>query len=173
MIEFIEKHKRLLAGYCTVLRIFGWIFLGLGGIGIALLVIESTQTGGAVDVRGALGFIKRSNTANISMGLVSLGFAQLVRYLCGNDRKMGLLLRFGEKIFYFCAIIVIWNIGVLIWIKANGLFGGNSPLYSYLLLYFLPILLYKTAKILILVGLGQFLKHFVAAIEPSKLKIQG
>ena len=168
MIKYIEKNKRLLAGYSTVLRILGWILLGMGGIGTVLLIIEATQTGGTINLTGTLGMLKRSNSINISLALVSLGFAQLIRYLCGNVHKMGLLLRYSEKIFYLCAIIAIWNIGVLIWVKATGRFGGNSSLYSYWLLYFLPILLYKIAKILILVGLGQFLKHFIAAIEHSK-----
>ena len=106
MVEFIEK-KRLLVFYCTALRILGWILLCMGVIGVALLFTEAAQTGGSAELRGALGYIKRSNTVLISIALVSLGFAQLVRYLFLNDRKMGLLLRYGEKVFYLCAIIEI------------------------------------------------------------------
>lgn len=169
MIEFIEKNKRLLVGYSIVLRTLGWILLGMGGIGVVLLIIDSTRTGGNVDLRGTFGMLKRSNSMYISIAMVSLGFAQLVRYLCGNVHKMGLLLRYSEKILYLCAIIAIWNVGVLIWIKATGRFGGNSSIYSYLITYFLPILLYKITKALILVGLGQFVKHFIAAIEHTRL----
>lgn len=168
MIEFIEKNKRLLVVYSTALRTLGWILLAMGGIGVVLLIIDATQMGGTVDLGGTFGMLKRSNSINISIAMVSLGFAQLIRYLCGNVHRMGLLLRYSEKIFYLCAIIAILNVGGLIWVKTTDLVGGNRSLYSYWLLYFLPILLYKSAKILILVGLGQFFKHFIAAIEQSK-----
>ena len=141
MIEFIKKNKRLLVGYSIVLRTLGWILLGMGGIGVVLLIIDATNMGGNVDLRGVFGMLKRSNSINISIAMVALGFAQLVRYLCGNVHKMGLLLCYSEKIFYLCAIIAIWNVGALIWVKTPGMSGVNRFLYSDWLLYFLPILL--------------------------------
>jgi len=171
MVEFIEK-KRLLVFYCTALRILGWILLCIGFIGTALIFIEASQTGGSVNLRGTLGMIKRSNTLFISIALVSLGFAQLVRYLFLNDHKMGLLLRYGEKVvFYLCAIIAVWNMCVFFWIVATGRTGGDNSLVSRWLLYFMPTILYKVAKILILIGLGQFLKHILVMAEESRLKI--
>jgi len=111
----------------------------MGFIGTALLFIEASQTGGSVELRGALGMIKRSNTVFISIALVSLGFAQLVRYLFLNDHKMGLLLRYGEKIFYICAIIAVWNIGAYFWLVATGLIiGDSSPILRWLL-YFIKL----------------------------------
>jgi hypothetical protein len=142
----------------------------MGVVGTVLLVLEASQTGGRVNLEGTLGMLKRSNTIFINIGLASLGFAQLVRYLCGNGHKMGLLLRYGEKIFYLCAIIVIWGVGVEVWLVATGRMGGNSSLDLRWLMFFMPTLLYKSAKVLILVGLGQFLKQLIAAIEGSKLK---
>lgn len=171
MLEFIEQ-KRLLVFYCRALRILGWILLCMGFIGTALLFIEAGQTGGSVELRGALGYIKRSNTLFISIALVSLGFGQLVRYLFLNDHKMGLLLRYGEKIFYLCAIIAVWNMCVFFWLVATGhQMGGDSSFISRWLLYFVPTLLYKVAKILILIGLGRFLKHILVMAEESRLKI--
>jgi len=170
MVEIIEK-QRLLVFYCRALRILGWILLCMGFIGIALLSIEAAQTGGSVNLRGALGYIKRSNTVFISIALVSLGFAQLVRYLFLNDHKMGLLLRYGEKIFYLCAIIAVWNMCGFFWLVATGRTGGDNSFVSLWLLYFMPTLLYKVAKILILIGLGRFLKHILAMAEDSRLKI--
>jgi hypothetical protein len=84
---------------------------------------------------------------------------------------MGPLLRYGEKVFYLCAIIVIWGVGAEVWLVATGQMGGNNALDLRFLMFFMPTLLYKSAKVLILVGLGQFLKQLIAAIEGSKLKI--
>lgn len=170
MLEFIEKNKRLLASYCKVLRILGWILLCMGVVGTVLLVLEASQTGGRVNIEGILGMLKRSNATFITTGLVSLGFAQLVRYLCENGHKMGLLLRYGEKIFYLYAIIVIWEVSVQVWLVATGQMGGNNSLGLRWLMFFMLTLLYKSAKVLILVGLGQFFKQLIAAIEGSKLK---
>ena len=170
MVKFIEK-KRLLVFYCGALRVLGWILLCTGVIGVALLLIEAAQTGGSVELRDTLGYIKRSNTVFVSIALVSLGFGQLVRYLFLNDRRMGLLLRYGEKIFYLCAIIAVWNIGAYFWLVATGRTGGDNSFVSLWLLYFMPTLLYKVAKILILIGLGRFLKHILAMAEDSRLKI--
>ena len=47
-MEFIEKHKRLLVFYYTTLRIFGWILLCLGGVGLTLLILEGSKLGGRV-----------------------------------------------------------------------------------------------------------------------------
>ena len=168
MINIIEKNKRLWMFYCTVLRALGWILLCMGGIGITLLIIEATQTGGAVNLRGTLGMLKRSNYIFINIGLVSLGVSQLVRYLCGNDNKMGPLLRYGDKIFYFYAIITVGQVGSYIWLDATGRMGSNVPLDLHWLILFLATLLYKGAKVLILVGLGKFLKYLVTVIKDSK-----
>ncbi len=170
MLEFIEKNKRLVVVYCAVLRVLGWILLCMGGVGFALLFLEASRTSGHVNLEGTLGMLKRSYTILINVGLVSLGFSQLVRYLCGNDYKMGLLLRYGDKVFYLCAIIVIWGVGVQVWLVATGQMGRNTALDLRWFVSFIPTLLYKSAKVLVLVGLGQFLKQLLAAVEGSKLK---
>jgi hypothetical protein len=143
----------------------------MGVFGTVLLVLEASQASGRVNLEGTLGMLKRSNTIFINIGLVSLGFTQLVRYLCESGHKMGPLLRYGEKVFYLCAIIVIWGVGAEVWLVATGQMGGNNALDLRFLMFFMPTLLYKSAKVLILVGLGQFLKQLIAAIEGSKLKI--
>lgn len=171
MIKLVEKNKRLLMLYRTSLRALGWILLCMGGIGIALLVLEYSQTGGRITLGGTLGMLKRSGFIFINIALVSLGLAQLVRYLCGNGCKMGLLLRYGEKIFYVYAIITILQVGGQVWHVAAGRMGANISLNLHWLLVFLPTLLYQSTKALILVGLGQLLKQLIAAIEDSKLKI--
>lgn len=173
MMEFIEKHRRLLVFYYTVLGILGWILLCMGGVGFILLILEASQTtGGGVTFEGTLGLIKRSYYSFISIGLFSLGFAQFVKYLCGNCRKMGLLLRYGDKIFYLYAIIAVWQVCGEAWLVATGKKGGYGSHHLHWFLFDFPLLLlYKTAKALILVGLGQLLKKLIVIMEESRLKI--
>jgi len=163
MMEYVEKNKRLLAWYFKILRILGWILLCMGIIGFAMLISESYGTGGRVTFDGTLGTFKRSYHHFVKIGLLSLGLAQLVRYFCEN--KIGLLLRHGDKIFYLYAIIVVWGLVGQVWLVATGKMGANSSLNLHWLIFFLPTLLYNSAKVLLSVGLGQFLKQFIAKIE--------
>ncbi|MCK4752075.1 MAG: hypothetical protein KAS75_01420 [Planctomycetes bacterium] len=170
-MEFIEKHKRLLVFYYTTLRIFGWILLCLGGVGLTLLILEGSKLGGRVTFEGTVGLVKRSYPAFVSLGLFSLGFAQLVKYLCGNSHKRGLLLRYGDKIFYLCAIIAVWRACGEAWLMATGQKGGNSSHHLHWFLYDFPmLLLYRTTKAFVLVGLGLLLKKLIVVIESSRLK---
>jgi hypothetical protein len=173
MLEYIEKNKQLLALYCIVLRVFGWILLCMGSVGYVLLWAEYLQRIGRIYLWGELGtFVDsafvRSYIICINIGLISLGFVQLVRYLCGNSYKMGLLLRYGDKILYLGAILVIWGVGVQVWIVATGLAGGNTSLDLHWLVSFMPTILYKSAKVLLLIGFGLFLKILIVTLEGSR-----
>jgi hypothetical protein len=142
----------------------------MGIFGVALLIIESSQTGGSVELKGALGYIKRSSFQFISIALVSLGFGQLVRYLFFNDKKMGLLLRYGDKILYLCAIIAVWNIGAYFWLVATGRQMDGASSFISRWIFFVSILLYKVVKILLLIGLGRFLKHTIDTAKESRVQ---
>jgi len=186
MINIIEKNKRLWMFYCTVLRALGWILLCIGGIGFVMLLLESIQTGGEVNLKGEFRAFKRYYYLFLNIGLVSLGFSQLVRYLYGNDNKMGPLLRYGDKILYLYAIITVYQVGFWIWLDATSRMGNHTSVFQqhqvqYIRMYtsnaanglhwfilFLPTLLYKGAKVLILVGLGKFLKQLISIIKDSK-----
>jgi hypothetical protein len=169
MLEFIEKNKRLLVSYCTVLRVLGWILLCMAVVGITLLALEALQTGGGVTLDGTFGMLKRSYGIFINIGLVSLGLAQFIRYICGQ--KMGLLLRYGDKIFYLYAILGVWHEIFYDYLVVAGKTGGNSSSQLNWLLFILPVtLLYNATKALILIGLGLFLKQLIAAIERSKIE---
>lgn len=166
MNEFVKRNRRLLEIYSTVLIVLGWVLLLMGGVGLALLTLEGFQRGGSVSLEGALGTFKRSYHYFVKIGLLCVVFGQLVRYLAGQG-KMGLFLRYGEKLFYLYAIIVIWGKVAWIWFVATGRTGGSSPLLHWLM-FSLPTLLYGIAQVLLLVGAGQFLRHFIAATGNEK-----
>lgn len=169
MLEFIERNKRLLLSYRVVLWILGWILLCMGAIGFAMLLSEYFQSTGTVTFHGTYGMFKRSYSHFISIGLISLGLAQLVRYLC--DNKMGLLLRYGDKILYLYAAIAVWQDIVNDWLNMTGRMGGDIASQRHWFLFTFPVtLIYRIAEVLILIGLGIFLKKFIAVIEDSRPK---
>jgi hypothetical protein len=170
MLEFIKKHKRLLLSYRVVLRILGWILLCMSIVGFAMLYTEYFQTGGKVTLDGTFGMFKRSYSYFFNIGLISLGLAQLIRYLCGD--RMGLLLCFGDKILYLYAIIAVWQDIVQAWFVATGKMGGGNSWHLQWFMFTLPItLVYRIAEVLIFIGLGLFLKQLIEALEASKLKL--
>lgn len=185
MINIIEKNKRLWMFYCTVLRILGWLCVCMGGIGFVMLLLEYIQTGGEVTFRGTFRAFKRSYNLFVNIGLLSLGFSALIRYLGGSNRKMGPLLRYGDKIFYLYAILTVLKVGFWIWIAAANRMENIKPVFQnqadYITMYtsdradglrwfilLLPTLLYQGVKVLILVGLGKFLKYLINIIKDLK-----
>jgi len=185
MININEKNKRLWLVYSTILRILGWLCVCMGGIGFVMLLLEYIQTGGEVTFKGEFRAFKRSYNIFVNIGLLSLGLSQLLRYLCGNNKKMGPLLRYGDKILYLYAIITVLKVGFWIWLDAMSRMDSITSAFpnqvQYITIHtskaayglhwfilFLPTLLYQGAKVLILIGLGKFLKYSVAIIKESK-----
>jgi len=168
MVKFIEKNKRLLMFYRTVLRTLGWVLLCMGGIGFTMVILESSR-GSGITFEGFLGTFKRSYSVFVNIGLVALGFSQFVRFCCEKDSKKGLLLRYGEKIFYLYAVIAVWQVCVEFWLVTTGKTGGS--VYHWLLFMLPGTLLYKSARVLIFVGLGQLLKQLILAIEASRVEV--
>jgi hypothetical protein len=142
----------------------------MGAIGFTLLLSEYFQ-GKRVTLDGTFGMLKRSYGHFINIGLVSLGLTQFIQYLCGCDNKVGLLLRYGDKIFYVYAFLGVWQEVGQAWFVATGKMGGDSSWQLSWFIFTLPVmLLYKVAKALILIGLGLFLKQLIAVIKESRLK---
>jgi len=171
MFDFVENNKRLLINYSKVLRVLGWVLLFMGGIAFVMVNSEYFQSGGKVTFDGTFGMLKRSYSHFIIVGLISLGFGQFVSYICSRDKKVSLLLRHVDKVLYVYAILVVWQEFMYDWLVFTGKMGGGNSVPSDWLLYNLPItLLYKTAKVLTLIGFGFFLKRLLAKIQEEKQK---
>jgi hypothetical protein len=168
MLEFVERNKHRLFYYRVVLAILGWILLCMAGIALGLVIKDSLQMGGRVDLGGTFGTFKRSYTHYFNIGLLSIGLAQLVRYLA--EDRMGLLLRYGDKIFYLYAIVSVWQEIGLVWLVASGKMGGGPSAQMDYFLFSLPVsLIYRITEVLVLVGLGILLKKVVISKAGSEL----
>ena len=168
MNTFIEKNKKLLNFYYIALRLSGWILLTLGLCSHAITIVMARTLGfenftvAAINVPlGALHLIL--------FGLLGLAIAQLIRYLSVHNSKPGFILRHGDKFLY--AYVVIALIVVVI---------RNVRTIQYLLTYDInnaQILYFSTtvtsmvlfaSKVLILIGVAQFLKRLIPIIEEHK-----
>jgi len=166
MNEIIEKNRRLLHFYCETLRTIGSVILILvlvGGCAMATLALFS-KFGYWHAPKSFNMMIARPTSffKGIFFWIGILGLAQFVKYLIERNYKPGWILRHGEIIFYLYALLTILND---VWVYMTNY---HSPsLYTRV-----PVILatvFSTAvKVLILVGLGQILRHLLPVIEESK-----
>jgi len=166
MNEFIEKNRRLLHFYCEALRNIGSLILILGlasGCAMIILALVDWQHFKAFFdfekpmILGPLHFFKI-----FFIGIVILGLVQFIRYLVERNYKPGWILRHGDMIFYLYALLTILND---VWVYMTNY---HSPsLYTRVPVIFATVFS-TTVKVLILVGLGQILRHLMPVIEESK-----
>jgi hypothetical protein len=150
--------------YRFVLQILGWILICLGITGFILLVLESFQHSGRINLAGELGFLKRSCYHFFNLGLISLGLSQFIRCMFGG--KAGFLLRHGEKILYLYAVLAIWQLVADIWFAYTGKLGGDAAAkWNWFITVFPLNFVYQSTKALIFVGCGIFLKWLQGLTE--------
>ncbi len=138
--------------------------------GIMVLVgfiITQAQIGfnQVISLEWAVRIFQRSGLFIIATGLLSLGTAQLIRYLFDSKYQYGWLLRYGDKILYVFAFLVIWHAIAMVMLHFST---PDIPSSFLRLLGVLPTLLYSAAKLLALTGLAQFLKRIMPVISEYK-----
>jgi hypothetical protein len=157
MNTFIENNKPWLKFYCTTARIIGWGILIMAGAGTIFQILAMS----------------------VLPGILVLGIAQFIRYLFESEYKPGHILRYGDKILYLFAFLLM--VGV-VWqhliISGNVmqldifLIMNNIGLYfKGMILPMLASLVIAVPKVLILVGLAQVVKRIMPVIEESKTLI--
>ena len=172
MNEFIEKNRQLLRFYCLAARIFGWVLICGGTIWFLLFVLVTLAVS---DAAGTTGWPYTSENflyASVSFifefvlpGFIALLVAQLIRYMLENEYTPGWILRYGDKVLYVYAALLIGHNILTYYILHVVLFEKNSPGR---LLLVQPLVVPLAAKVLILVGLGQILRRILLVIEESK-----
>lgn len=172
MNEFIEKNRRLLKFYCLAARIFGWVLICGGTIWFLLFLLVTLVVS---DAAGTIGWPHTSENflyASVSFvfefvlpGLFALLVAQLIRYMLENEYTPGWILRYGDKVLYAFAALLIGHNILIYYVLHVVLLEKNSPVR---LLLVQPLAVPLAAKILILVGLGQILRRILLVIEESK-----
>ena len=164
---FIEQNRRLLKFYYIATRIIGWLIMLLG-IMVFLGFINTQGQIGWSQLISAKWFVKifqRSGIFIICTGLLSLGAAQLIRYLFDSESQPGWTLRHGSKILYVFAFLVFWH---AIFIVMLYFPTSDIPNPFLRLFQVLPTLLSVAAKLLALIGFAQSLKRIMPMIEESR-----
>ena len=164
MNEIIEKNKGLLKFYCTVIRIIGWCILLVA----AIIITANILSGGRfIDAKGVyrLYMLEGLLFRYMLPAFLALLVAQFIRYLYEVEHQPGWILRYGDKILYIYAVMVVLN---AIWQHVYFVFLQHGDLGISKLFYVFLTVLLTGAKALILLGFAQILRRILPVIEESK-----
>jgi hypothetical protein len=167
MNEFIEKNRRLLRIYCIAARIFGWVLVILSAMPVLSIPFISIAKPAFFhefllpEIPKMLNNLLGVLFGLLLLGVIVLGIAQLMRYVSESEYQPGWLLRHGTGVLYIFAVLmfagsVIRHIFLLPAIKPVDIFSIEMHLLA------------DVSKMLILIGLGNFLKRVIPVIEESK-----
>lgn len=172
MNEFIEKNRRLLKFYYMEARIFGWVLICGGTIWFLMFVLLTLAVD---DAAGSIGWPHTLDNFMYStssyvfefamLGLVALLVAQLIRYMLESKYTPGYILRFGDKILYVYAALLIGQNTLVHYVLNPELLSTLKPGHF---IFIKPLIVPLATKVLILIGLGQILRRLLNVIEESK-----
>ncbi|MDD5328301.1 MAG: hypothetical protein PHY02_10905 [Phycisphaerae bacterium] len=178
MVQFIEKHRRLLQAYCLVARIIGW-FLILGGILWLLVIVKDFQSNveniqtetnllGNIAIPDFGAYLASSFLYAFGVpGFLAFAIAGLLDYLLRPHTKPPLILGMMDKLCYLYSIILILKAFIgYHWLVRFFAIPEMSESTRILLMQ--PLFGPTLAKVLLLVGVGMILHRLLPVIEESK-----
>jgi hypothetical protein len=179
MVQFIEKHRRLLQAYCLIARILGWLLI-LGGV-LWFFVLEKTlgnimgTMGGQQQIDIVL-YCAHSFAYDFFIpGFLAFAIGGLLDYLLRPKARPPLILRITDKLCYFYAVFLIIKFSVAIMDLSAGFWFVNFTLFSppamsetARILLVQPLLGPTLAKVLLLIGVGMILHRLLPVIEEWK-----
>jgi hypothetical protein len=177
MVQFIEKHRRLLQAYCLIARILGWLLI-LGGVFWVFAIVKIVEkqadrpyssVSDETIIELALYFASSFVYDFVIPGFLAFAIAGLLDYLLRPEAKPRLILRMTDKLCYIYAVFVIYKaiISFNFWLHAKFPEITASSESAYILLV-QPLLVPTLAKVLLLIGVGMILHRLLPIIEESK-----
>lgn len=180
MVQFIEKHRRLLQAYCLIARILGWVLI-LGGVlwffalVYAFRNITETMIGEQRHIDILLYFAHSFVYDFVIPGFLAFAIGGLLDYLLRPKTKPPLILGMMDKLCYFYAaslilrfFVVIESFGDSPWFVHFKLLEVSGLSESARIVLVQPLLGPTLAKVLLLIGIGMILHRLLPVIEESK-----
>lgn len=164
---FIEKNRKLLRFYYWVMRVGGWMLLGLAllaAAGHSVALVSRISDWDEFHRYFQLDMPWGMFTNLFPTGLLVLGMSQLIRYLLETDRKGGWILRNADKLLYvYTAILICFYCERAV---NEVILHFNEPHDFPLRLIILVIFI--LVKLLVLVGVAEMLRRLLPMIDESR-----
>lgn len=167
---FIENNRKLLRFYYWVMRVGGWMFLGL-----AFLAAAGHSVALATRIGDWDEFCRYwqhdvpwgTFTNGLPTGLLVLGMSQLIIFLLETDHRPGWILRNADKLLYvYTAILICFYCERAV---NEVIVHFNEPYDFPLRLIMLAIFI--MVKLLVLVGVAEMLRRLLPMIDESRTLI--
>jgi hypothetical protein len=168
MPNLIEKNKDWLNFYRIAAKIIGWIFIIFNALPFLMIpyMIYFTlriQVYRATILAKFFGVTTECLLGRLPLGIVLLGIAQLIKYIIEPDYQPRWLLRHGSFLLYLFAALTLISLITRYWY--NIYFTDTYENIPTVFLSYLPLVF---VKVLLLMGLGAFLKRIMPVIEEAK-----
>ena len=167
MNAFIEGNRRLLRISATMARTIGWVLLSVGPVLVVVALVSGSPQNRPYPLMYYSDFLRWRQLIEYFLlpGVILLGLAQCVRYICENNYRPGRILRNGDAVLYLYAAALVIGPVVSFFIQATQ--NKNSSTLD-LLCLFLTGIVPSLAQAVISVGVGQILRRMLPMIEESK-----
>jgi hypothetical protein len=152
-----ETNRRYLKACRIAIQVVGWLIAAGGAVSTVMAWVGIAQPPG-------LGFRLMAvfmGARTVVLGIITLGLAQLIRFLLSDAAKPGWILRHGDIFLYLYAAT-----GLLAQLAYQSVIAVH--LGSQWLLPFAAYVPFSLAKALILIGLGLVLRRVIPMVEESK-----
>lgn len=176
MVQFVEKHRRLLQAYCLIARILGWLLI-LGGVFWFFAIVGNLW--GIEEEQQQIDFLLYVVSALVYdfviPGFLAFAIGGLLGYLLRPQTRPPLILGMTDKLCYIYAFFLILKFFGAITSFRRSLWFVNFKFFtvpeiseSARILLVQPLLGPTVAKVLLLVGVGMILHRLLPVIEESK-----
>jgi hypothetical protein len=179
MVQFIEKHRRLLQAYCLMARIIGWLLI-LGGVFWFFMLAKTLGNimgtiGGQQQIAIVLYCAYSFTYDFVISGLLAFAIGGLLDYLLRPKAKPPLILGMMDKLCYvYAAFLILRFVGGVksfssdLWFVNFQILDVAALSESTRLVLMQPLLGPTLAKVLLLIGIGMILHRLLPVIEESK-----
>ncbi len=161
----MDKKLKLLSGLCTAIACIGWTLI-IGGWFWLIVFFTQANTGASLELSEIQFLFYGISALSFDFFFVGLGaviVARLTKFIFERESTPTLMLRCSNKIFYLFAVL-----GVLWAVFRHLIFAAAIEDTATRFLYEQPALLPTLGKAVILILLGQILRHLLPVIQEYK-----
>jgi hypothetical protein len=167
MNDLIEKNRGLLELYYFAASIIGWILICMTPF-LFILQIYSWSNFPVPRESQFYGMLNSSSKIILNylmFGIVILCIARIIKYLHSEEKYSGWFLTHMEKLLYIYAILIIASIFIE---YKNPSMSPPVITLKIIATYVLPLIIFKGAQVLIIMGIAHILHRIIPIIEESK-----
>jgi len=172
MYAIIENNRDKLRYFGRAVQALGWATLLATTVWVLSLAwVLQEDSHGIFQEHYIILIAKQNPIKAVFIGILSLGLAQLTRYMLGIDQKPGWILRQGGALLYLYVLLTLCLDRIMFRISIPGIEPSSFGISGFEILhrgFHISGLIILAAKIIVLVGLAEMLRRILPMVEESR-----